>query len=165
MIVKYSSLIVKVGCSLFGTGLTLILILLPTRLLAQTAQNQCIVWLDRTDRNAWTKPVRTTLEQCATEVGYNGDYDREGWAGGVWGEIPLSVNRQGEVYYHDQRTNEWQYWDVITLGDSRNITNGDADKDGTPDDTDQCPVQPETLNGFSDQDGCPDSLEGLKSES
>jgi predicted metalloprotease len=37
----------------------------------------------------------------------------------------------------------------------------DGDGDGIPDSQDQCPGEPETVNGFSDQDGCPDSFETL----
>lgn len=32
----------------------------------------------------------------------------------------------------------------------------DADGDGIPDERDQCPDQPEDLDGFEDEDGCPD---------
>ena len=32
----------------------------------------------------------------------------------------------------------------------------DADKDGVPDETDQCPKEPEDIDGFQDEDGCPD---------
>ena len=32
----------------------------------------------------------------------------------------------------------------------------DFDEDGVPDDTDQCPDQPEDLDGFEDEDGCPE---------
>ncbi len=32
----------------------------------------------------------------------------------------------------------------------------DSDGDGIPDDIDQCPDQPEDMDGFEDQDGCPD---------
>lgn len=33
---------------------------------------------------------------------------------------------------------------------------GDEDNDGVPDRTDQCPKDPEDLDGFQDDDGCPD---------
>ena len=33
---------------------------------------------------------------------------------------------------------------------------GDKDGDGYPDNTDQCPEQPENFQGFEDEDGCPD---------
>ena len=33
----------------------------------------------------------------------------------------------------------------------------DTDKDGYPDITDSCPLEPETFNGFEDLDGCPDT--------
>ncbi|MFB5605046.1 MAG: hypothetical protein ACE5R7_02020, partial [Nitrosarchaeum sp.] len=32
----------------------------------------------------------------------------------------------------------------------------DTDGDGISDSIDQCPTQPETVNGFEDLDGCPD---------
>ena len=32
----------------------------------------------------------------------------------------------------------------------------DTDKDGLEDDVDQCPTQPEDIDGFVDEDGCPD---------
>lgn len=32
----------------------------------------------------------------------------------------------------------------------------DTDRDGIPDDKDQCPAQPETYNNYKDDDGCPD---------
>jgi len=32
----------------------------------------------------------------------------------------------------------------------------DADGDGIPDDVDQCPTDPEDMDGFQDEDGCPD---------
>ncbi|MGI0064242.1 MAG: thrombospondin type 3 repeat-containing protein, partial [Nitrosopumilaceae archaeon] len=32
----------------------------------------------------------------------------------------------------------------------------DTDKDGIPNDSDECPTQAETMNGFEDTDGCPD---------
>lgn len=32
----------------------------------------------------------------------------------------------------------------------------DLDGDGIPDDSDQCPDQPEDFDGFQDEDGCPD---------
>lgn len=34
---------------------------------------------------------------------------------------------------------------------------GDADRDGVRDDVDQCPADPEDLDGFEDQDGCPEN--------
>ncbi|GEM_PF-2131031 len=34
----------------------------------------------------------------------------------------------------------------------------DTDGDGIPDDLDQCPFEPETINGFLDEDGCPDEV-------
>jgi OmpA-OmpF porin, OOP family len=33
---------------------------------------------------------------------------------------------------------------------------GDRDGDGIPDDRDQCPDEPEDMDGFQDEDGCPD---------
>lgn len=35
----------------------------------------------------------------------------------------------------------------------------DKDNDGIPDDLDQCPEEPETINNFEDDDGCPDVAE------
>ncbi len=35
----------------------------------------------------------------------------------------------------------------------------DSDQDGIPDESDQCPLEPETFNQFQDADGCPDSLD------
>ena len=37
-------------------------------------------------------------------------------------------------------------------------TTSDADKDGIATPTDQCPAEPERVNGFKDEDGCPDVL-------
>jgi outer membrane protein OmpA-like peptidoglycan-associated protein len=37
----------------------------------------------------------------------------------------------------------------------------DRDHDGIPDDVDQCPDEPETINGIDDDDGCPDEGEGV----
>ena len=34
--------------------------------------------------------------------------------------------------------------------------NSDKDKDGIPDETDECPEEPEDKDGFEDEDGCPD---------
>ncbi|MGH9877496.1 MAG: choice-of-anchor U domain-containing protein, partial [Nitrososphaerales archaeon] len=34
----------------------------------------------------------------------------------------------------------------------------DTDGDGITDDLDQCPLEPETVNGFLDEDGCPDEI-------
>jgi hypothetical protein len=42
----------------------------------------------------------------------------------------------------------------ISLG--TNPLNPDTDGDGISDGSDQCPLEPETLNGFQDTDGCPD---------
>jgi len=33
----------------------------------------------------------------------------------------------------------------------------DSDNDGIPDSSDDCPTEPETINGFEDTDGCPDT--------
>lgn len=35
-------------------------------------------------------------------------------------------------------------------------SSGDRDGDGVPDGADQCPEQPEIMNGFEDEDGCPE---------
>jgi len=37
----------------------------------------------------------------------------------------------------------------------------DTDLDGIPDDIDECPFVPETINGYQDEDGCPDIKPGL----
>lgn len=38
------------------------------------------------------------------------------------------------------------------------IPTADTDEDGVPDALDECPAQPETINGHLDYDGCPDQL-------
>ncbi|MFB5637783.1 MAG: thrombospondin type 3 repeat-containing protein, partial [Nitrosarchaeum sp.] len=41
--------------------------------------------------------------------------------------------------------------------ESTATTRPDTDKDGIPDDIDQCPYAPETWNKYRDDDGCPDT--------
>jgi outer membrane protein OmpA-like peptidoglycan-associated protein len=43
------------------------------------------------------------------------------------------------------------------LGVSYPGVNRDADNDGVPDDEDDCPEEPEDIDGFEDADGCPDT--------
>lgn len=47
---------------------------------------------------------------------------------------------------------------ALKFGDDEMMVSGinDADRDGIPDDVDQCPTLAEDLDGFQDADGCPD---------
>ncbi|MFQ5511038.1 MAG: OmpA family protein [Candidatus Krumholzibacteriia bacterium] len=49
---------------------------------------------------------------------------------------------------------DWGLW--LMLSKQGAVVPQDLDKDGIPDDEDQCPDQPEDLDGFQDDDGCPD---------
>jgi len=49
---------------------------------------------------------------------------------------------------------DWGVW--FTIAKSGAVIPQDQDGDGIPDDEDQCPDQPEDLDGHQDGDGCPD---------
>jgi outer membrane protein OmpA-like peptidoglycan-associated protein len=49
---------------------------------------------------------------------------------------------------------DWGVW--LSLSHTGTIIPKDTDKDGIKDNVDQCPDQPEDLDGYQDEDGCPD---------
>jgi outer membrane protein OmpA-like peptidoglycan-associated protein len=49
---------------------------------------------------------------------------------------------------------DWGVW--VALSHTGTIIPKDTDKDGIKDNVDQCPEQPEDLDGYQDDDGCPD---------
>ncbi len=49
---------------------------------------------------------------------------------------------------------DWGGW--IAIAHTGTIIPKDSDKDGIKDNADQCPEQPEDLDGYQDEDGCPD---------
>ena len=49
---------------------------------------------------------------------------------------------------------DWGVW--VALSHTGTIIPKDTDKDGIKDNVDQCPEQPEDLDGYQDEDGCPD---------
>ncbi len=97
-----------------------------------------IVW-DREDQKVLSAGVRWGLE--------------EGWA--LHADYQVGFQRD-EPWFTDwyPRHVEW----AMNLGVSRQFAVGgrDRDGDGIPDRRDQCPDEPEDIDGFEDEDGCRD---------
>ncbi len=70
------------------------------------------------------------------------------------GGTPADKDGDPSVLEADRYDN-WEW----TLGLAFNFGGGpkDRDKDGIKDDVDQCPDEPEDMDGFKDEDGCPDN--------
>lgn len=51
---------------------------------------------------------------------------------------------------------DWRVFGMLGYAMPEQARIQDADEDGIPDDTDQCPNEPEDIDGFQDADGCPD---------
>lgn len=71
--------------------------------------------------------------------------DHEGFEGGPrWGT-------DGYIYFHSDRNGNWDIWRLKPSG-----YKPDRDGDGIPNQVDQCPDDPEDIDGFKDEDGCSD---------
>ncbi len=67
---------------------------------------------------------------------------------GAAGGLPLADTDSKYGYQNAQ----WR----LFLGIAFEPSIGDRDRDGIPDDADQCPDEPEDVDNFEDSDGCPD---------
>ena len=64
------------------------------------------------------------------------------------------INLNSEASQSVQTIPDWGLW--LAISKSGAVIPQDMDGDGIPDDVDQCPDQPEDMDGQEDSDGCPD---------
>ncbi len=74
----------------------------------------------------------------------------------------FAVEQYQNIYYNAAKGQAYEtkifpsYGLSVGLSWCGSIMGGDADKDGIPDKIDNCPDEPEDVDGFEDLDGCPD---------
>jgi outer membrane protein OmpA-like peptidoglycan-associated protein/Tol biopolymer transport system component len=103
--------------------------------------------------NLWMmKSDGTRLTQLTTHPKFDG--------GPSWG-------RDGFIYFHSNRSGNWDIWKLKPSGYEVSPWFEDKDKDGIKDAADKCPADAEDKDSFQDTDGCPDpdnDNDGLKDE-
>lgn len=114
-------------------------------------------------------PYTRTLEGCAEGIYHYAQTDNNGVVYGMWNNTRIKIGPGGDVYLSPDGA-AWEFWHVLppkpatlpdTTGRERGNDSVDGDNDGIIDAQDECPGQPETVNGILDTDGCPDTLEDL----
>ena len=95
------------------------------------------------DWNLWyMKNDGTGLSQLTVHEKFDG--------GPSWG-------RNGFIYFHSDRSGNWDIWRLKPSGYTVNKWFEDGDKDGIKDAKDKCPKDAEDMDGYQDEDGCPDT--------
>ena len=100
--------------------------------------------------NLWViKPDGTGLTQLTAHEEFEG--------GPAWAMDPENPE-EWYIYFHSDDNGNWDIWRLrpTEFKPLPNPALHDRDHDGVSDDRDQCPDQPEDVDGFQDQDGCPD---------
>lgn len=67
-----------------------------------------------------------------------------------------SWGRDGTIFFHTNRSGNWDIWKVKPAGYEVAVWVYDQDEDGINNEVDKCPEEAEDKDNFEDMDGCPD---------